>query len=77
MRRRAPTVQTRRNPTFRTAMTSSPTPIPSPTLDRPPILRFLILFVGLLVLATGLAAFSFTAEPPQGANASAGAPALR
>jgi hypothetical protein len=62
-------------------MTSTPTPIPAatatPTLDRPPILRFLMLFAGLLVLATGLAAFSFAAEPPQGANASAGAPAPR
>ena len=52
-------------------MTPTPTlPTPTPTTaaaaaaDRPPIVRFLLLFIVLLALATGLAAFSFAAEPP-------------
>ena len=49
-------------------MTSNPPPTPNTAIDRPPILRFLVLFTGLLVLATGLAAFSFAAEPPPAAG---------
>lgn len=42
----------------------TPTPTPTTSVDRPPIVRFLVLFIALLGLATGLAAFSFAAEPP-------------
>ena len=45
-------------------MTSNPPPTPTTAADRPPIGRFLALFIALLVLATGLAAFSYAAEPP-------------
>lgn len=31
--------------------------------DRPPILRFLLMFAALLALATGLAALSYAAHP--------------
>ena len=48
------------NPTLPTL----PTPKPTTAVDRPPIVRFLLLFIVLLALATGLAAFSFAAEPP-------------
>ena len=49
-------------------MTPNPTPTPTTAVDRPPIVRFLVLFIALLVLATGLAAFSFAAEPPPAAG---------
>ena len=48
-------------------MTSNQTPLPTaPTAsaasaDRLPIIRFLLLFIALLVVATGLAALSFAA----------------
>ena len=45
-------------------MNSNPTPTPITAADRPPIVRFLLLFIVLLALATSLAAFSFAAEPP-------------
>ena len=47
-------------------MTSNQTPLPTaPTAsaDRLPIIRFLLLFIALLVVATGLAALSFAALP--------------
>ena len=64
MRLPAFTVQAQRDPTSGTTMTSNPTPTPTTAADRPPIVRFLLLFIVLLALATGLAAFSFAAEPP-------------
>ncbi len=45
-------------------MSSNLPPMPPTAADRPPIVRFLALFIALLVLATGLAAFSYAAEPP-------------
>jgi hypothetical protein len=45
--------------------------------DRPPILRFLLMFAGLLTLATALAALSHSAETPvevSAAHADSGAP---
>ena len=42
-------------------MTSNQTPLPTAPTDRLPIIRFLLLFIALLVVATGLAALSFAA----------------
>lgn len=41
------------------------------TLDRPPVLRFLIMFFGLLAAALGLAALASAGEPSNGTAASA------
>jgi hypothetical protein len=42
------------------------------TFDRPPILRFLVMFFGLLAVALGLAALAPSVESSNGAAASAG-----
>jgi hypothetical protein len=39
-----------------------PARLPSTRADRPPVLRFLLLFTGLLALALGLAALSSAGE---------------
>jgi hypothetical protein len=43
--------------------------------DRPPLLRFLLCFLGLLVVASGLAAFSASADPGPAAAPGARPPA--
>lgn len=43
----------------------------TPTADRPPILRFLLIFVAGLALVTALAALSHTPEAPAGETTSA------
>ena len=45
-------------------MTPSATSAPTHAAGRLPIVRFLVLFTGLLLVATGLAALSFAAEAP-------------